>query len=158
MTIALTKGKVALVDDPDAALVAAFSWQAVLCKGRWYARAGRREGKRMIHTYMHRLLLGLPRRRPMVDHKNGDGLDNRRENLRLATSTQNAWNMESRRGSTSRYKGVSRAKRFGWQAQISVGGRNKHLGFFHSEEDAARVYDAKAAVLFGAYARLNFPE
>jgi AP2 domain/HNH endonuclease len=94
-----------------------------------------------------------------VDHINGNGLDNRRTNLRPATSAENARNRRSQRGSSSPYKGVSwiRSRR-NWRANLRVGDRLIHLGSYTDPADAARAYDAAALKYFGEFARLNFPE
>lgn len=105
---------------------------------------------------MHRLILGAPAGIG-VDHRNGDGRDNRRLNLRLATRTQNAQNRSKNRDKTSsRYKSVYARRRKGpWYAQIRIRGRNKHLGVFETEEEAALAYNRAAVEYFGEYARLN---
>jgi hypothetical protein len=102
---------------------------------------------------MHRLLIPGTHE---VDHKNGDGLDNRRStNLRPATHQQNNANRAKARGS-SRFKGVSwdRPSRR-WYASIRGEGRSRNLGKFDSEVAAARAYNAAAVKFFGEYARLN---
>jgi hypothetical protein len=102
---------------------------------------------------MHRYLMGEPSEE--VDHENGDGLDNRRKNLRRATHAQNMMNALSRRGS-SRFKGVFWSVNR-WQAAIRDDYRKVYLGQFKIEEDAARAYDDAARRIHGAFARLNFP-
>jgi hypothetical protein len=93
-----------------------------------------------------------------IDHINNVRDDNRIENLREATHSQNSRNISSRKGSTSKYLGVSWDKRSDkWLAQIQVDGKTKHLGYFTVEEDAARAYDRAAIKHFGIYANLNFP-
>lgn len=148
----------AKVDGQDAAMVSAFRWRSMRTPtGNAYAYttiAGRR-------VYLHHLIMNRAPRgkgRGGVDHINGDGLDNRRANLRTATQQQNGANTRSRRG-TSSLKGVSWNTKVGaWQAQIMVGYKHHVLGAYESEEDAARAYDIAAAAAFGEYARLNFPE
>jgi hypothetical protein len=95
-----------------------------------------------------------------VDHVNGDGLDNRRSNLRVCTHAENARNQSSRtRMSTSRFRGVVWAKdRRKWRAMIGDNGRTVHLGNFTDEIEAAQAYDRAAREMYGAFARLNFPE
>lgn len=91
-----------------------------------------------------------------VDHRNGDKLDNRRSNLRLATAAENAGNSVKKRGS-SRFKGVY-AHGLMWCAQVKRPGHsNKHLGSWAIEEDAARAYDDAARAAFGEFACVNFP-
>lgn len=114
---------------------------------------GRQKG-----LYLHRLLLAAP---PdlFVDHINHDRLDNRRENLRLATPAENSRHRrKSAKPAQSRFKGVTRTdSRVGWTAMISVNGRQIYLGRFRDEEEAARAYDAAALEHFGLFAALNFP-
>lgn len=105
--------------------------------------------------YVHRLL--LPEGRD-IDHINGDGLDNRRANLRAATRAQNMANSGSRRGSRSPYKGVTLHKKTGqWFARIMVDGKAKYLGYYKDPEAAARAYDTAALEVWGEFAFLNFP-
>lgn len=150
--IALTQGKVALVDDEDYALVSAITWCANAQAGHWYAVAPHRKLK------MHRLILRAPAG-THVDHVNGDGLDNRRANLRLATRFQNAANRRKSvngRNYRSKYKGVRpNAKKF--QAVIGVRRKLVFIGSFSTELEAARAYDVKAREVFGEFAQLNFP-
>jgi hypothetical protein len=145
----------ALVDDADIELVAPYSWyRHSNGHGGFYARAylpG--SGRGAPHGYMHQLLAGRG-----ADHENGDGLDNRRANLRVATGSQNMANQGSR-GGTSQYKGVGWHRGAGkWIARITVNYQGRHLGLFADEEAAARAYDAAAFEAWGEYARLNFPQ
>jgi hypothetical protein len=111
---------------------------------------------------MHRLIKLGPqglREKTKVDHWNGNGLDNRRGNLRAGTNAQNMMNSVGRRAARkSRYKGVSVRQHptKPYRVCIHVGGKQKHLGYFHSQEAAARVYDTAALHYFGPYARVNF--
>lgn len=143
--ITLTKGKSTIVDEADYSRVAGVNWQAHDDDGRWYAVS---RGT----LRMHRVILGAPDG-VQVDHINGDGLDNRRANLRLATHRQNTLN-RARRGDG--FKGVSR-RQGRWLARAGRNGQF-YLGHFGTPEEAARAYDAKARELYGAFARLNFPE
>jgi HNH endonuclease/AP2 domain len=138
----------------DYDLVSQYTWYAVKQKYTFYAQTILRDGQVI---YMHRLIVGP--NGPEVDHCNGIGLDNRRENLRPVTRQQNMFNMRPRvRKVTSEYRGVYWSKdRQGWVAQIKLNYKAKRLGTFPIEEDAALTYDDAARQLFGAYARLNFP-
>lgn len=143
----------AQVDADDAALVASRHWYAVRRSGgrleTIYA-----ESAKHPQTMMHRLILGDAAKGLVVDHINGDGLDNRRANLRLCTQGENARNVSARPG-TSKFKGVSR--RDGkWRARIMVNRREISLGRFDSEVEAACAYDAAAVRHFGSFAKLNF--
>lgn len=95
----------------------------------------------------------------VVDHINGNGLDNRRENLRIATMSSNQWNQRKQRRCTkSKFKGVGLDDRTNkWSADIRAYKQRFYLGSFVLEEDAAMAYDAAARKLHGEFARLNFP-
>lgn len=147
--IPLTRGKVALVDDEDLPLVAGLKWSARRDGDNWYA-AGTIDGEIVL---MHRRILGLSRGDGVkTDHWNGDGLDNTRGNLRIASTAQN---MANRRvWSKSGFRGVHRSGRL-WVAQI--GAPVHRIGGFSTPEEAAVAYDAEARSRYGAFACLNFP-
>lgn len=159
-TIDLTRGKTATVDDGDYDQLMRFKWATLKCRGGkyFYATTSRRlvPGKQ-VSVLMHRVIMNAPAG-VFVDHINGDGLDNRRANLRLATRSQNVQN--SRTYAKSGYKGAywMPTKSGGyWYSNIHVGNKVKGLGRASSAEDAARLYDDAARAHFGPYARLNFP-
>jgi hypothetical protein len=149
-------GRVALVDQADANLVLRNRWHVyeVRRSGRThgpYASAFNRGIGGIVS--MHKLITGWP----LTDHLNHDGLDNRRQNLRPATTSQNRQNQRPPIGGSSRFKGVSWHKRSRkWVAQM--GGEQHYLGSFASEEDAARAYDCAARQAYGEFAYLNFPD
>lgn len=157
--ILLTKGYVAIVDDEDFEWLSQRRWHALISRrGAYAARSeGGRSGKRYV--YMHRLIIGaVPG--VGVDHVNGDGLDNRRANLRLASAAENGWNAGPRMANRKygRFKGAWYLVATGrWQARISVRGKLIHIGHFDTELEAALAYDAAAREYHGAFARLNFP-
>lgn len=103
---------------------------------------------------MHRLLMPNSK---MIDHINGNPFDNRLCNLRECTLHQNLMNSAPRFKKTTRFKGIVKRKNK-WRAYITFNGKETHLGYFKSEEEAARAYDKKAKELFGEFARLNFPK
>lgn len=149
--ITFESGDVVLLDSADFGKVVRFKWQIVQApSGVKYAKCGRRR--------MHREILGCKIGDGiLIDHENGDGLDNRRLNLRVASKMQNHRNTPKQRGSTSRFKGVSfhrGAQK--WRAEIKASARI-YLGTFAAEEDAARAYDDAARKYFGEFARVNFP-
>jgi hypothetical protein len=155
--IPLSQGLVALVDDQDASRVlAAGKWHAQRCARTHYARRTiRRDDGKRTALALHRFITGWD----YVDHINGDGLDNRRGNLRPASHEENVRNRRAQLAGASGYKGVDWDKAAGaWRARITANGRLIYLGRFVSADEAARAYDAAARDLHGSYARLNYPE
>lgn len=155
-TIELTQGKVALVDDEDFDQVSAFRWSARKNRNSdtYYAvRTDRTSGKRTV--LMHRFLLHA-QNSVEVDHINGNGLDCRRVNLRLATHSENQRNAARRSDNTSGFKGVTWNKQISkWRAYIKVDGDQVHLGYFTSKAAARNAYDEAAIRHFGEFARTN---
>jgi hypothetical protein len=153
--IALSRGLVALVDDEDEARVTSYGkWYAHQDSKTFYARKNYWLAGRCLSVRMHKVILGLE----LIDHINGNGLDNRRTNLRPATSSQNAMNRGLRSDNTSGFKGVYWHRSSGcWAATIQHGDQRQHLGLFSSPIDAALAYDAAALHHFGEFARPNFP-
>lgn len=156
--IPLTRGKVALVDDEDYERVAKFRWGVLYAKGnQCYARRATKRDGVFRNVLMHRFILDAPDGMT-VDHINGDGIDNRRCNIRLATQQQNAWNSAVNADSTSGYKGVYPRSVRSFLAAIVHDGNRFDLGGFRTPEDAARVHDAAAVILRGDFAWTNFPD
>ncbi len=152
--IALTKGKFAIVDKADYEWLSEYTWQAAHNGTKFYATTKK---KRNGTIWMHRLIMNAPKGM-VVDHINGNGLDNRRCNLRLCTRQQNAYNSKRCKG-TSKYKGVHFERATGkWRATITCKGEHYNLGLYDNEVEAARAYDRKAIELFGEFAYLNFPD
>jgi hypothetical protein len=158
--VPLTQGYEAVIDADDAPLVAGHNWfaiverrpdQSIRCV---YAMRRQTIGVgRQATILMHRVIAGLPDGLA-TDHRNGDGLDNRRENLRPATTAQNAQNQGIRSTNTTGVKGVSFHKGKGtWQAEIGHDGKRRHLGTFHSLESAAAAYAKASAELHGGFGR-----
>lgn len=159
--IELSKGYIGLVDDSDYAEVS---------KHKWYAQTGRK-GKKNVYVArrdyrtgklvkLHRVLLGITDPKVQVDHINGNGLDNRRCNLRLVSNAENARNVSKRPECSTRYKGVCYSKRDElYFAYINFNGKRQYLGYSKDNpEELARIYDQKAKELHGEFAKLNFPE
>lgn len=158
--IKLTQGQFALVDDADYDWLDQFRWYAYQGQNTWYASRSQRIKGKNINIKMHRVILGLKRGdKHECDHRNCNGLDNQRLNLRVCTHQQNQFNRGARRGGSSKFKGLSLDKRKNkWHAQIRYGKDRIHLGYFLKERDAAKAYDKATKKYFGEFARLNFAE
>lgn len=153
--IPLTKGLIALVDDEDFDRINEHKW---FSNNGYGARHVRQEPYGQKCIYMHREVLNVPDD-VEIDHINLVRSDNRKQNLRTATSLQNKRNKRPEKSGTSGYKGVSLNKRAGkWIAYIMVNYHQIHLGYFDTPEEAAHAYDAAAKKRFGEFAWLNFPE
>ncbi len=152
--VPLTRGMFALVDDEDFDRVSQFKWCARIgYNGNWYA-GHYMSGKDDVFEYLHNFITG----KKNVDHRDGDGLNNQRFNLRHCTSSQNAANSCKRRSAkvTSSYKGVSwDSTRHRWRMAIMI--NYKWIGKrFDTESEAALAYDFYARKFFGEFARCNF--
>lgn len=157
--IPLTCGKVAIVDDTDYPIISQFKWRAKKQKsGIWYAATSVRyrgvTGKRPWGFFMHNLILGFR----LADHKDGNGLDNRRGNLREAWPYENSWNRRRRKTSIAPFKGITRIKTCKsprYQASIMCRGKYHYLGLFKDPKQAAKAYDDAALKMFGDFALTN---
>lgn len=161
--ITTLKGDCILVDEEDYPALAGDNWFASHDAGdpsyavRTEPSPARKD--RWVTVRMHRQLLNAASG-ISVDHANGDGLDNRRANLRFATHSQQCRNARKRIGGHSRFKGVKLENRWGgavkWVSGIKLNNTAITLGVFRTEEEAAHAYDAAAFSHFGCFARFNF--
>jgi hypothetical protein len=134
-------------------------YEKVLPLSRWRIHRQRRSSYVKMRGQdplgMHRFILGTPAPGFVIDHRNGNGLDNRRANLRCCTPINNSWNARKITPNASGFKGVTKAKRYGWRARITYKGKEYTLGHYRSRISAARAYDSAAVFLFGEFARAN---
>lgn len=160
--VPLTRNQTAIIDAEDVPLVEGWNWTAVLRHdGKTYYAArnhylgGGRRDKRHEYVRMHRVIAGATAD-VMVDHEDGNGLNNRKKNLRPATPFQNQQNCGIRRDNKSGFKGVSWHKAANaWVATITVNGKRKHLGVFPTAEAAHSAYLAVATEEFGQFMRVS---
>lgn len=157
--IPLTQGKFAVVDDQDYEWLSQWKWHYSHSRNTGYAVRWEKAGKgKQAKIRMHRVILRAPDD-ALVDHIDGDGLNNQRSNLRLCSLIDNARNSSGAKGSTSVYKGVSWDKQSkGWRSTIYADGKTHHLGIYLDEVFAAKVYDLAAKAHHSDFARLNFPD
>lgn len=155
--ILLTQNKVTLVDDEDYELLNLYKWYARKSNKSIYAARGQWDGKRQHIIFIHRIIMNLDLGNILhVDHIDGNGLNNQRNNLRIANKQQNSMNQRPQKGKTSKYKGVRWNKiNKNWNSQIVINDKAFYLGCFENEIDAAKAYDKKAKELFGEFANLN---
>ena len=160
-TIPLTQGKFAIVDDEDYEELNKYKWHAIKDDHTYYAArtvylgGGRKNRKRRIIQMHRQILQALPEQQ--IDHKNGNGLNNRRCNIRFCTHSQNQQNQRAQKSKSSKYKGIYWHKRDKkWATMIQYNKKRIHLGYFDNEIKAAKAYDKKAKELFGEFANCNF--
>lgn len=154
-TIKLQDGRKVVVDNEDYQRVLKFNrWYAYPGLKTWYARATTTKRSRGI--LMHRFILGVRNPNILIDHKNTNGLDNRKKNLRMCDRTQNLCNTGLMRTNTSGFKGVSwDPRQEKWVAKTRFRRKYIHIGRFLTKIAAAKAYDAMARKLFGEFARTN---
>ena len=157
----LTRGYVALVDDDDFEWLNSYKWYAKIYKNNniYAARTlylGIENNKKKYHTQrIHHVILDIIDYKIIIDHKNGNSLDNRKENLRIATKQQNMANSKINKNNTKGYKGISLYKNGRWRAKIYIFKKVKYLGFYENAIEAAQAYNDAAVKYFGEFARLN---
>lgn len=151
--IPLTQGRITKVSVEDYVILERHNWQ--ISDSGYAKRTAGRKNIRMHRVVLERKLRRRLRPSEQVDHINGNRLDNRRQNLRLATNQQNGWNARAKTG-TSRYRGVHFSARLNaWVVRITLDGQSLHLGVRREEDEAAYLYDQFALALYGDFARLN---
>jgi hypothetical protein len=147
--IPLTQNLHALVDEADYEWLMGYKWRVARAGACGAPYAGRSERGHLV--FMHRQIMNPPQGK-VVDHKNGNSLDNRRCNLRICDRAQNAHNQRGRSGRKSRFVGVS-PHGDKWLAQVG----KRYVGIFEDEMEAAKARDRKAREIYGEHAWLNFP-
>lgn len=149
--IKLTQNKYALVDNEDFEWLNSFKWCIVGYKNYYYA--GRDDKGKKVK--MHRLIVN-PIGKQVVDHINGNTLDNRKKNLRLCFNYENIKNRRLNRNNVSGYKGIIWTPHMNkWKTRISNEGKSIHVGYFDTKKEAAIAYNAAAVVLHKKFAKLN---
>lgn len=157
-SLPLTKNKHTLIDSWLHQELSKYKWQATKSRNTWYVVRSIIENGKPRAIRLHRYLTNA-KQGEIVDHINGNGLDNRVENLRIVNQQKNAWNRKftknSKQDKSSLYKGVCK-RGCKWRSQIFANGKKIHLGTFNDEVTAAHKYDDSAIKNFGLYAHLNF--
>lgn len=152
INVPLVNGGWTIIDADDFSKISRLVWFQHNGYALYYIRdenGSRTQGR------LHRLILSSPKG-VLVDHINGNPLDNRKRNLRLCNDTGNARNANKRKDNTSGFKGVTFHKDTGkWQASIRANGNPKYLGLFDTKEEAAKIYDAACLEYHGEFAKNN---
>ncbi|MCR5488375.1 MAG: HNH endonuclease [Lachnospiraceae bacterium] len=156
--IKISQGHVALVDDEDYERLSQYSWQWDEHGAGYAGRHIRRNGK-CVHIIMHREIMNAPEG-VQIDHINGNGLDNRKSNLRFANVQKNSFNRKKPAVKcTSVFKGVLQRKGVDyWLARIKYNDKHVELGRFRTQEEAAAAYNFASEIFFGEYRRENVSE
>ena len=150
--IKLTQNKFALVDDEDFERVIKYKWHLDKGRNTFYARTNI-NGKKIR---MHRFICNVENKSILIDHKDCNGLNNVKSNLRVCNMSKNEGNSYKKRISSSKYKGVTWYKPYKkWRSQIMYNYKNYNLGYFETETEAAIRYNQQALIFFGEFARIN---
>ncbi len=155
-TIQLTQGKETILDDIDYELVSLFKWQAHKDGKTFYASSSITVNGVKYHIHLHKLILVVPEDM-RVDHRNRNGLDNRRQNLRPCTHAQNLLNRPANKNTSSKHKNVHWRKDISrWQVSITISqGKRKYLGCYKNEATAAQAYNDAVIKYHGEFIYLN---
>lgn len=149
--ISLTQGMVALVDDEDYEMVLQYKWSLVKGRNTYYAE----QKRRVKYRHMHRFIMNTPKGM-IVDHLDGNGLNNQKYNMRNCTYSQNNQNRMNRNSEKFGYQGVTRRGSNKFYAYIRYKTKLAHLGVYSTAEQAAEAYNKKAVELYKESARLNY--
>ena len=149
------EGKYALVDDKDFLELSNYQWYL---DSNGYPRTPTRDNpdRKMIMKRIHRMIIKPKSKKEIIDHINGNLLDNRRANLRIVNDQQSSFNRGLEIRNKSGFKGVAwNNQRNKWQAKIEINDKKIYLGFFYDKQEAALAYNEAAQKYFGEFARLN---
>jgi hypothetical protein len=151
--VTLTQGYVATIDRADVARVSRYNWYAFPRRHAVYAMARIPGNASDTRISLHRFIAARDDDLD-IDHKDGDGLNNRRRNLRPATRLQQAMNRSLRGGGSNAYRGARWVpKRNKWVAKITIEGKVRYIGHYDTEQEAARAYQYVARRVFGEFYR-----
>jgi hypothetical protein len=148
--ISLTQGLFAKISDEDFEIISKYKWKAHKSRGITYAYSG----DSRIFGSMHNFILSGAAE---VDHKNRDGLDNQRENIRPCTHKQNMYNQGPKKSNSTGFKGVSQDSKGKFISMIRTDSGRLYLGYYNTAIEAAVAYDKAAKQHHGDFAHLNFP-
>jgi hypothetical protein len=163
MALIQIKNASILIDDEDLPLVSKYKWYVANVKYRGRQTKQYVQARGISHSEpkivkIHRIIMGVADSKKVVDHKNGNGLDNRKENLRVCSQLDNSANRKtsslSKNKKASKFKGVTKLNNK-WRAYINLNYTSIHLGFFNTETEAANAYNKAAIILYKEFANLN---
>ena len=154
--IELTNGMVAIVDDEDYNYLLDYNWRCLKNGRTCYAIFGRRINGKYSLVWMHRMIMDAKDRKQEVNHINHNGLDNRRQNLRITTHDKVVIQSQVLNNKTTKHKGISYHKPSNkWRSRISINGKTIYLGYYINEIEAAKAYEKKAIEIFGEFAHIT---